>query len=108
MRLIELDPHWITLGSDKSGDDRLGITFRCPHCPPGERGETTFLGVWFVEPVDPNEHPEINWPTYMLQHPERKYWHRTGESFETLTLSPSVDASKVGHWHGFITNGEVS
>lgn len=25
----------------------------------------------------------------------------------TLTLTPSVDASKHGHWHGFITNGEI-
>lgn len=30
------------------------------------------------------------------------------EDFRTLTLTPSVDASKAGHWHGFITNGEIS
>jgi hypothetical protein len=32
-------------------------------------------------------------------------WQRTGETFETLTLTPSVDCSAWGHWHGFITNG---
>lgn len=25
-----------------------------------------------------------------------------------LTVTPSIDASKSGHWHGFITNGECS
>lgn len=107
MRLTDLDPKWISLGAEVSGDDHLGITFRCPHCQPGKRGETTFLGVFFKEPVDPNNHPDIEWPTYMLQHPERAYWHRTGTTFDDLTLSPSVDASAHGHWHGFIENGEV-
>ena len=31
----------------------------------------------------------------------------SGEGFVDLSLTPSVDASKAGHWHGFITNGEV-
>jgi hypothetical protein len=35
-------------------------------------------------------------------------WNRTGDTFETMTLTPSIDGSGVGHWHGFITNGEVS
>jgi len=34
-------------------------------------------------------------------------WQRTGETFEDMTLSPSIDASNSGHWHGHITNGEV-
>jgi hypothetical protein len=25
----------------------------------------------------------------------------------TLTVMPSIDASDSGHWHGFITNGQV-
>ena len=24
-----------------------------------------------------------------------------------LTVTPSIDASASGHWHGFITNGEI-
>lgn len=108
MKLTDLSPHWISLGPDKSGDDHLGITFRCPHCPVGERGETTYLGVWFAQPVDPNHHPDIDWPTYMLVHPTQHFWQRTGETFDTLTLTPSVDASAHGHWHGFITNGDVT
>jgi hypothetical protein len=36
------------------------------------------------------------------------HWKRSGEAFETLSLSPSIDASNAGHWHGFIKNGEVT
>ena len=105
MKLIDLQPHWIVL---PNANEKYGVTFRCPHCPPGERGETTYLGVWFAQPLDPDNHPDINWPDYMLTHPERKYWQRTGETFETLTLWPSVDASQHGHWHGFVSNGEIT
>ena len=32
-------------------------------------------------------------------------WNRTGETFEDISLTPSVNAT--GHWHGNITNGEA-
>lgn len=35
-------------------------------------------------------------------------WTRTGDTFENLSLSPSIDCSKWGGWHGFITNGIIS
>lgn len=28
-------------------------------------------------------------------------------SFESLTVTPSIDGSAGGNWHGFITNGEI-
>lgn len=28
-------------------------------------------------------------------------------AFETLTVTPSLDGSPGGNWHGFITNGEI-
>jgi hypothetical protein len=34
-------------------------------------------------------------------------WQASGETFDTLTLTPSVDVGGFGHWHGFITNGEI-
>jgi len=107
MRLTDLSPHWIVL---RNGGDAVGITFRCPHCPPGERGESTYLGVFFSTPVDRDQTQtdEANWPQYMVEHPERKYWARSGEDFDTLSLTPSVDVSAHGHWHGFITNGAVT
>jgi uncharacterized protein DUF6527 len=103
--LLELQPHFIVL---VEGGDEVGMTFRCPHCPPGERGETTYLGIWFSDPVERADHPHVDWPTYMLQHPEHKYWRCDGAEFATMTVTPSIDASRVGHWHGFITNGQVT
>jgi len=106
MNLLELKPHWITLAG--AGDDKLGMTFRCPHCPPGGRGETTFLGIWFANPVDPDKHPDVDWPHYMLSHPEQHFWQRSGDEFASMTITPSIDASQHGHWHGFIRNGEIT
>lgn len=37
-------------------------------------------------------------------------WERTGDTFETLTLTPSVHRATILNgcgWHGHITNGEV-
>ena len=34
-------------------------------------------------------------------------WARTSDDFSTMSVTPSIDASASGHWHGFITNGEI-
>lgn len=35
-------------------------------------------------------------------------WKFEGNDFSTLTVTPGIDASKSGNWHGFITNGEIN
>jgi hypothetical protein len=35
-------------------------------------------------------------------------WTRTNDDFATMSITPSIDASQSGHWHGFITNGAIS
>lgn len=114
MRLIDLAPKWVVdpdilVGTKVVHDpDRkgMGVTFACPHCValhPGEPlergGPIQFLGVFFANPVDGKPHTD--------DVPVQRLWMRTGTTFETLSLHPSVDASRSGHWHGFITNGEV-
>ncbi len=101
MKLIDLEPKWIVL---EFGGPRVGLTFRCPHCPPGERGETTFLGVLFH-----NDGEAAMDDAYIRAHHDNGYiWELLGqEGFDVLTLTPSVDCSAAGHWHGFITNGEI-
>ena len=34
-------------------------------------------------------------------------WHMSGNDFSDMSITPSIDASISGHWHGFITGGEV-
>lgn len=104
MRLTDLEPRWgidadiVIDGSKKHFDGRHGmaVTFFCPCCRGTER--ETRLGVWFANPIDQGP------PTDDAKH----LWQRSGDSFDTLTLQPSVDASQYGHWHGFITNGEIT
>jgi len=100
VRLTDLNPRWcmdadIVIGGVKRHyDDRHGmaLSFDCPHC------RVQRLAVWFANPIDGL--PPTDDATQL--------WHRDGESFENLTLSPSIDASAHGHWHGFIRNGEVT
>jgi hypothetical protein len=94
MRLTDLNPHWFTEGDSP---DIVGITFDCPCCAGKSR-----LGVLFQEPIDRDGLPtDVHWTEH------KTLWHREGDSFETLSLTPSIDCSKWGHWHGFITAGEV-
>lgn len=109
MRLTDLDPRWavdadiVIGGVSRHYDGRQGmaVSFECPCCVQREREtgdkKVTRLAVWFANPIDGLP------PTDDAEH----LWQRSGESFEALTLSPSIDASKFGHWHGFITNGEI-
>lgn len=97
MRLIDLEPSWAVdnpyadpaVVGPLTWQKRIGmgITFRCPHCK--DR-----LGIFFSNPVD-------GLPPAKAE----KLWSRVGGTFETLTVHPSIDVSKDGHWHGHITNG---
>lgn len=106
VRLVDLNPRWFTFhGWASDSPFRIGLTFECPHC----RNER--LGVLFDEPIDPDNVGA----TFAVPYDAAafsngfgmKVWNRNGETFDTLTLTPSIDGSHVGHWHGFITNGEV-
>ena len=98
MRLTDLDPRWYVL---EEGGPRLGLTFLCPHC------QATRLGVAFHH----DGHVAME-DQYILAHhgavDSQHIWDLAGQDdFATLTLTPSIDASKSGHWHGFITAGEI-
>lgn len=111
MKLIDLDPRWamdadiVIGGIVRHYEDRHGmaVTFECPHCVLREQQtgnkHVCRLGVWFANPIDglpPTDDKDVS-----------HLWQRTGETFDTLTLSPSIDASSDGHWHRFIVNGVV-
>jgi hypothetical protein len=94
MKLIDLDPSWWNV--QMPGRSGMGLVFLCPCC------RSQYLGVWFANPLDGGAPAPIE----MMPAPR---WKRVGETFETLTLTPSIDASRSDgkHWHGFITNGEI-
>jgi hypothetical protein len=107
MKLTDLRPSFIGQGGEGITRDgqpvlrREGVGLACD-CPCG-CGSAMFIP--FANPLDggPNEHP--------------KGWQREGDTFETLTLRPSIrrlkwtDTHGVEHgcgWHGFITNGDAA
>lgn len=95
MKLSELDPRWYVL---ENRGPIVGLTFECPHC------QKERLGVKFHH----RGHEAIDDAYIMALSPDTNHiWTADGADFNTLTLSPSVDASASGHWHGFITNGEI-
>lgn len=90
MRLVDLNPRFLGGAPDREG---VGIEFDCP-CG-GICGHSLFVP--FENPLDGGAQYG---PTG---------WKRAGDTFETLTLTPSIlrlAPSQCG-WHGFVTNGEI-
>lgn len=94
MRLVDLDPRWFVF---EDGGPKVGLTFECPHC------REQRIGVAFHH----QGHEAID-DAYIRAHSAENIWTMTGVDFADLSLSPSVDASKSGHWHGFVTNGQIT
>lgn len=98
MKLTELKPRWYVL---HEGGPKVGLTFECPHC------RVQRLGVAFHH-AGGDIIADKEWETHG---PGTALWTITGDqdtqSFENVSLTPSVDASSFGCWHGFITDGEI-
>lgn len=114
MRLTDLNPRWCSFGENR---DKMGVTFDCPHCAANPAAREPFvisrLAIFFDVPIDggpawAGQAHKVETHGLPDHHVGEILWHREGDTFETLTLTPSVDASKFGHWHGFIRNGAIT
>lgn len=95
MRLSDLNPRG--LGA-KGYIGRVGISFDCPCCLNTDRAIR--LAVYFISNVIDDHGKAI--------HLNDKAWNVFNpQDYEAITISPSIDASKHGHWHGFIINGNI-
>jgi hypothetical protein len=112
MRLTDLKPRWIGVPnwSLPGRPYYIGVTFLCPHCDPNlpEHGPNRRqrLSAMFWPHIDPTG---VNAEFPMNFQRNETQWDRwpTTDTFETLTLTPSIDVSAHGHWHGHIINGEI-
>lgn len=97
MKLIDLKPHWFAVDGL-----RCGLIFDCPHC------RTTRLAVAFHH----HALAEIENAAILARHGAQDVQHiwdlQGQDDFNTLTLSPSIDVSASGHWHGFIIAGNIA
>ena len=98
MLLADLDPHWLVL---EEGGARVGLSFLCPHC------QTTRLAVCFHHTATAAFED-----SYIIAHhganDSQHIWTLDStDDFSSMTLHPSINASASGHWHGFITAGEI-
>lgn len=108
--LTDLEPHWL----ERDGR-RFGLIFRCPL-----QGKNDWWQVVIVEPAPKFEGRDSQYEAIVRSGAAAEgMWQPANEAapwsipnietanFETLTVTPSVDGSAGGLWHGFITNGEI-
>jgi DNA-directed RNA polymerase subunit RPC12/RpoP len=67
---------------------QVGLAIRCPNC-----GEARMA--FFKNPIGGGDSPKT----------QGHMWDRTGDTLETLSLTPSFRA--IGHYHSWIKNGEL-
>jgi len=100
MQLTELHPKWVGVHNWCGNPHfRCGIVFDCPHCLKQR------IAIFFTPPIDPDH----EWDKFDRAelYPDHPKWTRQGETFDTITLTPSIDVSQYEHWHGFIENGQI-
>lgn len=103
MRLADLSPQWIV----REGQ-RIGFVFVSPANPAWHQS-------CFFEKVQTKEQWRL-FDSVLGEHGCEKvqgcrvdfaWTHISGDTFESLTVKPSIDGSRGGLWHGYITNGEI-
>jgi hypothetical protein len=115
VKLTDLEPRWI-----EHDGRRIGFVFRCPTPiirADGSVNPTPYRQSCFVERVPMKTQHEIfermfGDDSFTVQRcNEACAWTVAGgidsASFETLTVSPSIDGSGAGFWHGYVKNGET-
>lgn len=109
MRLTDLEPKWVGLHNWASPSPfYVGVRFNCPHCLVQK------LAVLFDPPIDPERvaatfGTPLNLREFAKSNNTLCWTRVSGDTFVDLTLAPSINAQQfANHWHGCITNGEVS
>jgi hypothetical protein len=122
MKLIDLDPRWLV---DQSGR-RIGFIFISPKQMmrhDGTTNPTQWRQTCFVAATSLHDQELAVWKAmadlagndgefdFFQACNQSSGWKIAGgienASFETMSVTPSIDGSAGGLWHGFITNGLI-
>lgn len=98
MRLTDLNPRWLSpdvfVFRSPAG---AGNLITCKRVPMSSSDQYALIY---------EKNPDLKGQCVVMTVPDMA-WKFEGNDFETLTVTPSLDASRSGNWHGFITNGEI-
>jgi hypothetical protein len=113
MRLLDLDPRWLVKDGRRGGFIFLS--------PAGQKGPVWWRQTCFFVPTPFREQCALVWEAMVDQaEKDRQFsnwqpcdqacsWAAHGAlEFESLTVTPSLDGSAGGLWHGFVTNGQIT
>lgn len=100
MKLTDLDPRWLTpdvfIFRSPTGH---GDFLCCPRIKMTKAEQHKLFEAAQMEPTGKSS-VIVGWK-------EDCVWKYEGSNFNTMTVTPSIDASASGNWHGFITNGQI-
>jgi hypothetical protein len=98
VKLAAANPKWLGTVSGREG---VGVSFDCPCARCHNRDDRQRINVYIDPPFDGGA-------------PISPAWERSGDTFDSLTLKPSIilrigdgKGGMVEHWHGFVTAGEL-
>lgn len=104
MKLVDLEPRWLSPDL---------FIFRCPHCKAA--GNPDGKGVWLSckrVPLKTSEQCDLFdaavGDAVVVPCRQESSWAVSGQDFATMSVTPSLDASASGHWHGHITKGKIA
>lgn len=110
MRLTDLEPRWL----ERDGR-RVGFALRCPHCrttwltctlaPTSTREQMRTIAAAGLPHYVDDDGPWA--PEVVSCNPVAGWTIVAGATFDDMTVTPSLDASAAGHWHGCIQAGEI-
>lgn len=99
MRLIELKPRWIHPNL---------MSFLCPHC----RANILTVKDIVMHNKEQRELYESvygdDWNKVVVPCSHETIWTFSTRDFETMSITPSIDASPAGCWHGYVMNGAIT
>jgi hypothetical protein len=98
VRLVELEPRWVSPNV---------FCFKCPHC---KEWLLTCKNIEMAMQAQFDLYEQVfgaDWNEHVVPAKESTCWAISGADFDQMTVTPSVDASASGHWHGHITDGEI-
>jgi hypothetical protein len=103
MKLTDLEPRWLTPNV---------FVFKCPHCVlQGWEKRQHWLSCKNVAMSN-----EDQWNLFQTELGDRVVvpskadmaWNFSTADFSTISITPSIDASPSGDWHGHVTAGEIA